>query len=265
MRHVVITGTPPQEWLDEAERLTQLLRAATSKEERGEIIDANQRHWRDDNFRDWLIDQFHRKCWYSEAKESVSSYHVDHFRPKGRIRRLDKTYQQEGYWWLAFQWENYRISGQLLNVKKLDWFPLHSGHRADPFDDDSLALEASVLLDPRIEEDAWLISFQANGEATCAEGIDADDKFRVAKTIEIFGLNRVPRLVRNRMDTWNECLEEILKWKNASGPQCIKMVHRASATKNLKKMAKYESEFSSIALACIRMTAPEPLYKQVMH
>jgi hypothetical protein len=39
------------------------------------------------------------KCWYSEAKDRVSYWEVDHFRPK-------KLYP-----WLAFDWKNFRLCG----------------------------------------------------------------------------------------------------------------------------------------------------------
>ena len=265
MRHIVIKSTPPAEWQEEAKRLTELLQNARSNDEREQILGHYAPHWRNNAFRDWLIEQFHRKCWYSEAKESVSAYHVDHFRPKGRVKDINGNFR-EGYWWLAFRWENYRISGQLLNVKKQDVFPLVAGDPAKAFDEDSLQLEAPVLLDPCVEDDASLVSFNEGGEATCADGIDDVDKLRVEKTIEIIGLNSCAhgRLVENRADKWIECQLEILTYKNASGPQAVKCVRRASAVARLKNLVKYESEFSSVALACIKKTAPEPLYKQVI-
>jgi len=123
MRKVVITGTPPQEWIDEASKLTEQLRKAPDIEARKQILEKNDGFWRDDRIRDWLLKQFANKCWYTEAEESVSPYHVDHFRPKGRITNLDKS-QEDGYWWLTYNWENYVISGHLINSKKNDVFPL---------------------------------------------------------------------------------------------------------------------------------------------
>jgi len=123
MRKVIIRGTPPADWVAEAEAVTASLRAASEAAERKRIIKTHDSLWRDDRIRDWLFAQFYGKCWYSEARESVSSYHVDHFRPKGAIRDEDG----EGYWWLAFEWTNYRISGQLINTKKGDVFPIVGG------------------------------------------------------------------------------------------------------------------------------------------
>lgn len=267
MRHVIIIGTPPDAWLKKAEEITALLQKATSKDERDEIIEKFQSHWKEDEFRSWLSNQFHGKCWYSEAQESVSSYHVDHFRPKGRVKDLDGTYR-DGYWWLAFRWENYRISGQLPNVKKRDAFPLSPyGQPAKPFDDKSLKIEAPILLDPCEEDDASLISFNEGGEATFAGGIDDDDKLRVEKTIEIFGLNTCAngRLVENRAKVWNKCLLAIFDYNNASSlPPQIKQIHRVLAVHKLKECIQYKEEFSAVALACIQKKAPEALYKQVI-
>lgn len=266
MRYVIVTGKPPDTWLEEAEQLTEQLKNASSEEERKQIIEKNEKHWRSNTFRDWLIDQFKGKCWYSEAKESVSSYHVDHFRPKGRVTNIDGSFR-EGYWWLAFEWNNYRISGELLNVKKRDLFPLNYGSYAQPFDTKGLEIEAPILLDPCVEDEASLISFNEVGEAIPAEGIDDADEWRVDKTIDILGLNKLGRLVSNRSAKWNECLLEIIEYKKPSeedNHQALKLVRRASAVRKLKKMVKYEEEFSSVALSCITKTAPESLYKQVI-
>jgi len=47
---------------------------------------------------------------YTEAYDSVSSIHVDHYRPKGRITDLDGN-KFEGYWWLAFEWKTIEYAG----------------------------------------------------------------------------------------------------------------------------------------------------------
>jgi uncharacterized protein (TIGR02646 family) len=271
MRPVVITGIPSQEWLDEAERLTQLLRDATSKEEREEIIEGNQSHWINAAFRDWLIEQFHQKCWYSESRESVSSYHVDHFRPKGRIKKLDGTFE-EGYWWLAFRWENYRISGQLVNIRKSDRFPLARSYKAvscndNSEDDECLQYESPYLLDPCKDDEAWLISFRENGEAAYA-GTDEDEKHRVDFTIDILDLNgksKQNRLVNNRHLVWTKCALTIEDHKSLSGFKPLDKVKKIMLVKKLKEMIQNEEEFSSVAIACLQKTAPEPLCKQVMN
>jgi hypothetical protein len=143
MRRVVICGTPPQDWIDDAQSVTDQLHSAQSKTEIEEIIEKRQSLWRDDRIRNWLLKQFNNKCWYTEAYDSVSSIHVDHYRPKGRVRDLSGI-EDDGYWWLAFNWKNYRICGQLINVKKSDIFPIIEGERATS--ESPLEFEAPLIL-----------------------------------------------------------------------------------------------------------------------
>ncbi|CAN7384553.1 hypothetical protein LJR084_002441 [Variovorax sp. LjRoot84] len=257
MRKVVIPANlaPPQDWLTEAQTLTQALMAATTDEEREVVIGQHEKLWRDDRVRNWLLERFNNKCWYTEAQESVSAYHVDHYRPKGRVSDVEKLNPEPGYWWLAFDWRNYRICGQLINVKKSDVFPLVSGHRASATMAGSLALEAPALIDPTTD-DARLISFEMDEDgcrAVPAPGADDEDCKRVKATIEVIGLNRLDRLNAKRAEVWKDCHEQLAKYTSASGaPAALKKLMRAMAIEALKKRVCYESEFSSVAEACVR-------------
>lgn len=267
MRQVIIEGSPPQEWIDQAEEITRQLREAGSPEARRAILDENEGFWRNDILRDWLLKQFHDKCWYTEANESVSPLHVDHFRPQKRVSDLDKN-RSEGYWWLAFQWENYRISGHLINTKKGDCFPIIEGARANCDDPVSLTHEAGLLIDP-ITQDANLISYERDdGDciAVPSAGADEVDTHRAQKTIEIIGLNRIPRLNKKRRKFWDQCLSQIQNYQSAStaASQYTKRIYQELALTSLKGMVTYDKEFSSIAKACIRKNAPEPLAASVL-
>ena len=267
MRKVIIPqgATPPDDWLEDARQVTAELRAAKTDEERNEIIDKNGKLWRDDRVRNWLLAIFHNKCWYTEAKESVSAIHVDHYRPKGRVTDLAKN-QHDGYWWLAFDWTNYRICGQLINVKKSDVFPLSEVQRASSDNPASLKLEATILIDP-ITDDARLISYEMDEDGCIAvpvPGVDDAENDRVAVTIDILGLNRLDRLNQNRADVWNKCRENIADYLSAANePHCLKAVRQLLAVESLRKLVVYEAEFSSIADACIRKTAPETIKAKV--
>ncbi len=270
MRKIVITGTPPQDWIDEADVLTEQLTQAPDALAREQILEANEGFWRDDRIRDWLLEQFANKCWYTEAEESVSPIHVDHFRPKGRVTNLDKT-TEDGYWWLTFNWKNYVIAGHFINSKKNDRFPLFEGSRAEvSWGAAQLDTEAIVLIDPKTDE-ARLISYEMSDEDWClavpAGGIEDDDLFKAEKTIEILGLNRLKRLNTKRGKKWNDCMMEIAKFNGAASSEFRhqKKVLRAAAATQLKNLIKYESEFSTVAEACIRKCAPEPLVSQVFN
>ncbi|MRH00173.1 hypothetical protein GIY21_07680 [Xanthomonas sontii] len=257
---------PPADWLAEAEAACIALTKAKTDAERDAIIDANQKIWRDNRIRNWLLCLFHDKCWYSEAQEAVSAYHVDHYRPKGRVTDVGRVDPEPGYWWLAFQWKNYRICGQLINVKKNDVFPLVSGHRATPDVAESLRLEAPSLLDPTTD-DARLISFEMDEDgcrAVPSGGTDDEDCARVETTIDVIGLNRLDRLNRKRADVWDDCLEKLASYAAASGePPAMKQLQRALIVVELKKRVAYESELSSVAEACIRKIGSELVCTQV--
>lgn len=252
--------TPPDDWLAEAQEASAALADAKTEAERSALIEKHARLWRDARIRDWLLGLFHNKCWYTEAQEAVSAYHVDHYRPKGQVTDIGRTNPEPGYWWLAFDWQNYRICGQLINVKKSDVFPLTEGHRATPDVPNSLKLEAPALIDPTTD-DARLISFEMDEDgcrAVATVGADADDCARVDATIEVMGLNRLDRLNQKRADVWRDCEEKLTRYEAAAGePQALKTLTRAMILEDLRKRVKYESELSSVAEACIRKLGSE--------
>jgi hypothetical protein len=257
---------PPADWLADAEAVSAALAGAVNEAERGAIIEANQQLWRDNRIRDWLLSLFHDKCWYSEAQEAVSAYHVDHYRPKGRVTDVGRSNPEPGYWWLAFRWQNYRICGQLINVKKNDVFPLVGGHRATQEVPGSLQLEAPTLLDPTTD-DARLISFEMDEDGCRAVpigGADEEDCARVVTTIDVIGLNRLDRLNRKRADVWEECREKLGSYVGTTGePPALKKLQRALIINDLKKRVSYESELSSVAEACIRKIGSEMVCAKV--
>jgi hypothetical protein len=268
MRRVKITGAPPNDWVTEAERITEQLRAAPDEASRKAIIDDNEALWRDNRIRNWLLSQFNSKCWYSEAFDSASSIHVDHYRPKCRVKSELGGATCEGYWWLAFDWKNYRICGQLLNVKKGDLFPIVEGGRCNFNEPVSLQLEAPVLIDP-ISDQARLISYEMDEDgclAIPAAGIDEAERFRAKRTIDILGLNLRDRLNTKRRYTWDQCLMQIEKYCSAhetKKAQALKQVQQEMAKRELQERIKYNSEFSSVAEACIEKNAPESLKRLV--
>ncbi|WP_125721918.1 hypothetical protein [Pseudoalteromonas rubra] len=268
MRKVVITGTPPADWVAEADAITAELRAAPDEPSRKLVLDEHDGFWRDERIRDWLLEQFSNKCWYTEAEDSISPIHVDHFRPKGRVTNLDKS-RESGYWWLSFNWKNYVIAGHLINSKKGDLFPILKGEtRATPnCPEAQLKLEGAVLIDP-LTDQTRLISYDRDDDgciAVLAGGIDEIEKFKAEKTIEILGLNRLDKLNQKRGKKWDECLAEIEDYNGARahGAQALVWLMKERAIVNLKKKVKYEAEFSSIAEACIRKKAPEPVIAAV--
>ncbi len=111
------------------------------------------------------------KCWYSESQNPGSDKNIDHFRPKNRVA---EDLNHEGYWWLAFDWKNYRYSCQWCNQRrddvanktdggKWDHFPLGTDSFRAQQESDNFMFEDAELLDP-IDPDDWkLLTFLPNG------------------------------------------------------------------------------------------------------
>ena len=140
--------------------------------------------------REALRTLFQNKCAYCETPiPETGPADVDQFRPKARVLGIDGTVDQDGYWWLAYEWENLYYTCGNCNRLKGSRFPV-SGARATRGTD--LNAEQRLLLDPcRDRPDEHLV-FSQDGTAasSTAEG---------RATIDVLGLNRVD-LVKNRRD-----------------------------------------------------------------
>lgn len=197
MIHVCLAGTEPAGvWVAKAHAATVALLEKIDPDERAAMIkkSSSQHIWKD--LKPWLLALSFGKCWYSEARDIGSFRDVDHFRPKGRVVELDES-EQEGYSWLTFDWENYRIACDLCNKRNLDasgvlrgkadYFPLRNpATRAKT--PAELPQEEPYLLDPVVSGDPDLLSFDQDGRVVAAEadGWNAD---RAALTIRVLHLD----------------------------------------------------------------------------
>lgn len=162
-------------------------------EARKSVIRENAQIW--SRFKEILSKQSYGKCWYCESKELRSDNAVDHFRPKNGIFECrDHT----GYWWLAFDWRNFRFSCTYCNSKRI--FEDSSGGKQNHFplitppewacNPGEEAHEINVLLDPCDCDDVRLLSFDISGRPTPANGDNkSGDYLRANKSIEIYHLD----------------------------------------------------------------------------
>lgn len=217
-----------QEWLDKAARLTGELSACeddgedvpedqrkTARQKRKEIMERNGEHW--SRLKPILLRWSHQKCWYSELRDDGSDYHVDHFRPKGRVRNPGES-DREGYWWLAFDWTNYRVAVGWCNAPhrgdgtaakgKHDQFPLAAGSAIASRPADDISAEKPVLLDPTNEEDVLLVDF--NEEGLPIPSVDGWGAQRVLRTRDVLHLD-APRMVEARKRVWRDCGHAVLQ------------------------------------------------------
>ena len=244
--------TPETDWLNKADVVTQKLLAASSKDIIHKIIDNNQKLWGE--LKNVLLLLSNNKCWYSESKENYSYLHVDHFRPKKAAFGLDNN-DYGGYWWLAFDWTNYRICGSVGNVSKKDKFGVFRNKANNP--NDIWQDETIYLLDPCHRYDPLKITFNSNGEAM---SLYKDGwHFKQAQyTIDTLKLN-FKHLKEARKKIWVKCsnlIEEIQKFldeenKNSSATRRGQIEEKL---KQIKELIKPTSEFSGIARACLKST-----------
>lgn len=245
---------PPDDWLERAAAITAQLEAAGSPEERAEIIDDNQPLWTE--LKDWLSQHNFDKCWFSEARDCFSHKQIEHFRPKKSARDLDGN-DREGYWWLAFDWRNFRICGGVGNAKKGAYFPVRVGTNPATSANRNTDDEIYLLLDPTVLADTLMLSFTEGGRAVPAPECEDWGKLRVEKSIERYKLNDHPPLSRARSGVWNLCrvkIDEIqvLMMECQRNQTAAKMTKLNSKLEELRSMTHPRAEFSAVATACIQ-------------
>jgi len=193
----------------------------------------------------------YNKCWYSEAREIASHYHVDHFRPKKKARDLDGE-EREGYWWLSFEWSNYRIAGGACNTKKGNKFPVHERGLVATSPEDNLEDEIVYLLDPTDPDDPLLLSFNEDGMPVPAVDEEGWEAKRARVTINLLNF-RFDRLVEERRKVWKKCRLRISKAQNImqKGPGIRRDADLENVLRGIRSMVSPEAELAGTARACL--------------
>ena len=185
--------TDLDEWIEKANGILEELRAEQDSKKRKAIIHRNKKHWRDMGLLEFLKALSNGKCWYTEARFSAEYPHLEHFRPKSYARKECGEICHGGYWWLAFDIENYRLSKPMPNTRKGTYFPLRERAMAVCGPGIAVTRESPMFLDPSNEDDAALIGFNSHGQPEpCREPVvDLDDwdRLRIKFSIERYGLD----------------------------------------------------------------------------
>jgi hypothetical protein len=188
----------PKDLIESAKNAQAELELITCPEQRREFIKSKSEIWR--AFSQYLSKMSYGKCWYSESDDPQSFFDVDHFRPKNQAKRAECKYDEHGYQWLAFSWENFRYAATKSNrlstnpeteevEGKGSWFPLLDGSVCASWNSRCETNEKPVLVDPTVESDVDLIAVHDNGNivpSRFAKGINAN---RVTRSAQIYGLN----------------------------------------------------------------------------
>lgn len=273
-----------QNWEAESRRLVQKLgvlnderlaheragegdEAAAKLAERNKFIDDNSEHWA--KLKPWLSALSNGKCWFTEAQDLASHMDVEHFRPKKIAKNRDGS-ERDGYWWLAFDYTNYRFAGNAPNRMKGGWFPLHPDSRCSRHDARCEESEEFTLLDPVVQLDADLLAFDESGDAILAPGkTDPWEAERVTESILRYKLNEHDVLPAARRAIWKKvdaAIQAYLTAKRAHRPG-INPVPRETLKEKarlLREMTQPGVPLSSAALWCVRLHKDLPANPELL-
>jgi len=255
VRFINLDGKEPDEvWRREAKTICDQLETAQTKSERDKIIDDHSALWGD--LKPWLLELSKGKCWFSEARDSFSHWDVEHYRPKKTAKNLDGT-EREGYWWLAFDWHNLRICGNVGNRKKGSFFPLRHGTHQATAADRNTDDEFPYLLDPTRLDDTLLLCFDENGDVKPLSDRNGWDRVRAEESIKRYKLREHEPLMEARRDVWSRCVREVNRCQNLmddldKNPSATKKEAVLQQLLKLRDMVAVEAEFSATACDCLR-------------
>lgn len=193
MRYIDLSIIDPKDpdvvaWQNNAKIHLDELSKKSTHDERKEYMSKNG-IW--SQFKPILIKYYGEKCWYSECGLEGSFGDVDHFRPKNKSTdEKGNVILADGYWWLAYDYLNYRLSCEKSNRRfgnggKKDVFPLKSGTvPATQWNKN----DTPILLDPCVDSDVALIDCNEAGEVV-ALSTDPYEILRVNISNKIYNWN----------------------------------------------------------------------------
>jgi len=266
MRFINLDGrTPRKTWIRKANRLLAQLNAAPNENARKQLLDTHQSVWQE--LMPWLKRITKGKCWFSESRGACQYWEVEHFRPKGAARNLDGTVRPEGYWYLAFDWKNFRLCGGVTNRKKGYYFPLRNGTHVATSANRNIDDEDPYLLDPTKMEDPPLLTFNKNGDVNPTPGMTSWQTERARVSIERYKLQEHEDFVEARRGVWTKCELAINKCRNylhdeITNPSATNKQRIREQVTTLREMGKFFSEFSAVANDCLR-SCPEPYFQKL--
>ena len=225
----------------------------------------NHPEW--NQFQPAMLGLSNNKCWYSEGPIGNNDFEVDHFRPKNKAVNDDgSVIKQNGYWWKAYDWDNYRLTGALANKRRRDrlnqsdevkgkgvYFPLDLINGAIADDEGKLGCELPLLLDPTRHYDVSLLTFDEKGDAIPAT-TEAHEIKRVKLSVLYYHLD-LEQLSKERKIAWDDCVVEIEDAKQAiddSPNVAAKTEMMEKCFKDLKKIvAENDRPYTSVRKSCL--------------
>lgn len=198
-----------KEWNEKAGQHYEKLCSKTNPLERRKYIHDNN-IWK--GFKSILVRLYGEKCWYSECDLTGSHWDIDHFRPKNSSKDINNnTILEEGYWWLAYDYHNYRLSCEKCNRLsgeggKGDYFPLKPETKPALCPNKN---DTPLLLDPCVPSDVGLIDCDESGAIICLTNDGYENK-RVEASKKVYNwncFNTARREIRTKCKTAMELFE----------------------------------------------------------
>lgn len=218
MHHIALPGSiPPKKAAALARRSVKVMALTTVSDKKAYIKKNNT--WK--LMKSWLASFSGGKCWYCEAISERAAGDVDHFRPKAGVTcNRVKLPAHDGYYWLAYDWLNYRYSCQRCNRPENDERKVLRG-KANEFllvDENERNMtpscgkvERPALLDPCKLQDTKLLAHLVNGTVEAAYPQGTDESDRAIYTRNILGLNNftVSKIKREGWSPINILIEHV--------------------------------------------------------
>lgn len=248
--------TLSSKWEARAKRLTRKLEAIPPNERSDFIEKKRKLTWGANEVLKALRKIAGNKCWYSEVPLEGADPNVDHFRPKGQVREVDADLQNTqttspGYWWLAFERQNFRLSSMHANQRRVDtdtnggkwdYFPVLDSRAAERTP--CLQINENILaLDPCSASDVSLLWFDPDGKPTCSEWKrqpNAIDQQRVKTAIWLYHLNK--REIETKRGSHMRQIHTDLREANAQ----YQMWDRDSGNPNLQAKNSFDRKIAEI-------------------
>ncbi|PZW40191.1 hypothetical protein [Pseudomonas sp. URMO17WK12:I2] len=196
----------------------------------------------------WLSEFSSGKCWYCETRSIRAVSDVDHFRPKAGVTSFRKNLSGHlGYYWLAYDWKNFRFSCQRCNRPEEDESKtLRGKHNEFALCDEGnrnltpqcARNEEPLLLDPCVENDTKLFAHLEGGLVAPSSQDGTLEYQRAEYTRDVLGLNSFGMPGRKR-EAWQPL--KLLIELQPDDPKVRKLVES-----KLDGSVEYSSYFRSV-------------------
>ena len=196
------------------------------------------------SFKPILIRYFGEKCWYSDYSLEGTFGDVDHFRPKNSSVGTDgSAILNDGYWWLAYDYLNYRLSCEVCNRAygsggKQDYFPIKAG--TNPATYGHPCKEEYLLLDPCDKNDVSLIGYNEEGKVIPI----TDDPWSQKRVKDSSWIYNLDLFNTARKKVLKRCKNELMRFDLA---YYTKSQDLMGAIEALMDLVSDDSSYSSVA------------------